>query len=140
MAEVEPGPHPVWRRLARLANTRVVVSADELATLQDAVVPRSSYVDANSKLSAGRSASFVVGPAADGGGLLATPIGLRATLLVAAIGGTLSLLWLLPSPILRIHSLAAAKPVAAPPWWFLPHPVCGGMSVRRRRIRGRSSR
>jgi DNA-binding transcriptional ArsR family regulator len=37
MAEVEPGLHPIWRRLAGLANTRVVVSADELATIQDAI-------------------------------------------------------------------------------------------------------
>lgn len=40
------------------------------------------------------------------GGLLATVIGLRATLLIAAVGGALSLLWLLPSPIPHIRSLA----------------------------------
>lgn len=36
-AEVEPGLDPVWRRLAGLANTRVVVSAEELAAIGDAV-------------------------------------------------------------------------------------------------------
>lgn len=34
-AEVEPELDPVWRNLAGLANTRVVVSAQELATIED---------------------------------------------------------------------------------------------------------
>ncbi|MYS21219.1 transcriptional regulator, ArsR family [Streptomyces sp. DvalAA-14] len=34
VAEVEPGLEPVWRRLAGLANTRVVVSASELAFIE----------------------------------------------------------------------------------------------------------
>jgi DNA-binding transcriptional ArsR family regulator len=37
IAEVEPRLDPVWRRLAGLANTRVVVSADELAAIEDAI-------------------------------------------------------------------------------------------------------
>ncbi|MBB5939340.1 ArsR/SmtB family transcription factor [Streptomyces zagrosensis] len=36
-AEVEPGLDPVWRRLAGLANTRVVVSAEELAAIEDEI-------------------------------------------------------------------------------------------------------
>jgi DNA-binding transcriptional ArsR family regulator len=36
-AEVEPRLDPVWRRLAGLANTRVVVSAEELAAIEDAI-------------------------------------------------------------------------------------------------------
>jgi DNA-binding transcriptional ArsR family regulator len=36
-AEVEPELEPAWRRLAGLANTRVVVSADELAAIEDAI-------------------------------------------------------------------------------------------------------
>ncbi|MFJ9694762.1 ArsR/SmtB family transcription factor [Kitasatospora sp. NPDC101183] len=36
-AEVEPGLEPRWRRLAGLANTRVVVSAEELAAIEDAI-------------------------------------------------------------------------------------------------------
>lgn len=34
-AEVEPGLNPAWRRPAGLAYTRVMVSADELAAIQD---------------------------------------------------------------------------------------------------------
>jgi DNA-binding transcriptional ArsR family regulator len=37
VAEVEPELDPVWRRLAGLANTRVVVSAHELAAIEDAI-------------------------------------------------------------------------------------------------------
>lgn len=36
-AEVEPTLEPEWRRLAGLAHTRVVVSADELAAIEDAI-------------------------------------------------------------------------------------------------------
>lgn len=39
------------------------------------------------------------------GGVLGTSLGLRPTLLVAGIGGTLAFLWLLPSPIPRIADL-----------------------------------
>lgn len=34
VADVEPGLEPVWRRLAGLSNTRVVLSPDELASVQ----------------------------------------------------------------------------------------------------------
>lgn len=34
VAEVEPGLDPVWRRLAGLSNTRVVLSANELASIE----------------------------------------------------------------------------------------------------------
>ncbi|MER7672539.1 MFS transporter [Kitasatospora sp. NPDC096128] len=63
------------------------------------------------------------------GGGLATVIGLRATLITAAVGGALSLLWLLPSPVLRIRSLASAQaqaPAAAP----APAPVSDPAPVR----------
>lgn len=46
------------------------------------------------------------------GGLLATAIGLRPTLLAAAAGGALSVLWLIFSPVLRIRTLDQAP---APP-------------------------
>ncbi|MEU6609831.1 helix-turn-helix domain-containing protein [Streptomyces shenzhenensis] len=36
-AEVEPRLDSVWRRLAGLANTRIVVSADELAAIEDGI-------------------------------------------------------------------------------------------------------
>ncbi|MFB8034680.1 MFS transporter [Streptomyces sp. NPDC056004] len=74
-----------------------------LNSLQAAVIPddmRSRVAGAYSTINYGvRPVGAVVG------GLLATFIGLRATLLVAAVGGSLSLLWLLPSPIPRIRSL-----------------------------------
>ncbi|WP_430790575.1 ArsR/SmtB family transcription factor [Actinoplanes sp. G11-F43] len=41
------------------------------------------------------------------GGLLGTAAGIRPSLLVAAAGGVLSVLWLLPSPIPRIRTLEA---------------------------------
>ncbi len=40
------------------------------------------------------------------GGVLGTYLGLRPTLVVAAVGGALSVLWLLPSPIARVRDLA----------------------------------
>lgn len=48
------------------------------------------------------------------GGLLATAIGLRPTLLLAAAGGALSVLWLLFSPVLHIRSLDQAPDSALP--------------------------
>ncbi|MFF2078702.1 MFS transporter [Kitasatospora sp. NPDC058162] len=65
------------------------------------------------------------------GGGLATVIGLRATLITAAVGGALSLLWLLPSPVLRIRSLAsvsapAQAPAQAPAPAPAPAPVQAG--------------
>ncbi|MFC4532569.1 ArsR/SmtB family transcription factor [Sphaerisporangium dianthi] len=36
-AEIEPDLEPAWRRLAGLADTRVVVSAHELAAIEDAI-------------------------------------------------------------------------------------------------------
>jgi MFS family permease len=52
------------------------------------------------------------------GGLLATAIGLRLTLLAAAAGGALSVLWLVFSPVLRIRTLdqAPAPPPVKSSW------------------------
>ncbi|WP_329214574.1 MFS transporter [Streptomyces sp. NBC_00683] len=76
-----------------------------LNSLQTSVIPdgmRSRVAGAYSTLNYGvRPVGALVG------GLLATAFGLRAALLVGAVGGALSLLWLLSSPIPRIHSLAA---------------------------------
>lgn len=44
------------------------------------------------------------------GGLLATTVGVRAALIVAAVGGSLSLLWVLASPIPGIRELPAPAP------------------------------
>jgi MFS family permease len=40
------------------------------------------------------------------GGALGSSLGIRETLLIAAVGGVLSVLWLLPSPIPRIREIA----------------------------------
>ncbi len=40
------------------------------------------------------------------GGLLGSWLGVRPTLLIAAVGGTLACLWLLPSPIPRVRTIA----------------------------------
>ncbi len=44
------------------------------------------------------------------GGVLGSTLGLRPTLVVAAVGGALSVLWLLPSPIARVRDLADVTP------------------------------
>ena len=44
------------------------------------------------------------------GGLLASWIGTRETLIVAAIGGSLSVLWLIGSPIIRTRSIDDVEP------------------------------
>jgi predicted MFS family arabinose efflux permease len=50
------------------------------------------------------------------GGLLGNWLGVRPTLFVAAVGGTLCCLWLLPSPIPRIRSISEIEhPDATPP-------------------------
>ncbi|HUZ83490.1 MAG TPA: MFS transporter [Gaiellales bacterium] len=43
-----------------------------------------------------------------GGGVLGTAVGLHATLWAAAAGGTLGVLWLLPSPLMRLRVLPPA--------------------------------
>ncbi|WP_405581411.1 MFS transporter [Streptomyces sp. NBC_01190] len=50
-------------------------------------------------------------------GVLAGPLGLRPTLWVATVGGVLSVLWLLPSPLPRMRELPAKPPdpAASPP-------------------------
>ena len=47
------------------------------------------------------------------GGVLATAIGLRPTLLIAAAGGTLSILWILASPIPRHRRIMPSTPTPA---------------------------
>ncbi|MFG2720077.1 MFS transporter [Streptomyces sp. NPDC048416] len=94
-----------------LAGIGVMLFDVNLNSLQSNVVPdgmRSRVAGAYSTINYGlRPVGAVVG------GLLATLIGLRSTLLIAAVGGALSVLWLLPSPIPRIHSLTPDLPQAA---------------------------
>ncbi|MFC4592511.1 MFS transporter [Sphaerisporangium corydalis] len=100
---------PLWLRAGALAAVEfisgigVMLFDVNLNSLQASVIPdgmRSRVAGAFSTINYGmRPIGAIVG------GLLATLIGLRATLLIAAVGGALSLLWLLPSPISRIRSL-----------------------------------
>ncbi|MFF2326980.1 MULTISPECIES: MFS transporter [unclassified Streptomyces] len=109
---------PLWLRAGALAAAEflsgfgVMLFDVNLNSLQAAVIPdgmRSRVAGAYSTINYGiRPVGAVVG------GLLATFIGLRATLLIAAVGGALSLLWLLPSPIPRIRSLAPDSAADAP--------------------------
>ena len=48
------------------------------------------------------------------GGVLGSSIGLRPTLWIATVGGVLSVLWLLPSPVPRMRELPAKAPDPAP--------------------------
>jgi MFS family permease len=101
---------PLWVRAGALAVAEFLSGAGvmlfdiNLNSLQAAVIPdgiRSRVAGAYSTVNYGiRPAGAAVG------GLLATLLGLRVTLLIAGAGGTLSVLWLLFSPIPRIRSLA----------------------------------
>ncbi|WP_238426484.1 hypothetical protein [Streptomyces adustus] len=114
----EPGLDPVRRRSAGVADTRVVVSAEELAAIEGAIEGvLAPYVtrDPEQRPSGARgvrtactvawrapaarsttaSAPSTPSPEAP----MATLMGLRATLITAAAGKAPSLLWPLPSPI-----------------------------------------
>ncbi|WP_307797847.1 MFS transporter [Streptomyces laculatispora] len=101
---------PLWLGAGALATAEflsgfgVMMFDVNLNSLQASVIPdgmRSRVAGAYSTINYGiRPVGAVVG------GLLATLVGLRPTLLVAAVGGALSVLWLLPSPVPGIRSLA----------------------------------
>ncbi|MEU0397506.1 MFS transporter [Streptomyces sp. NPDC006208] len=101
---------PLWARAGALAavlsGVGVMLFDVNLNSLQADVIPdgmRSRVAGAYSTINYGlRPVGAVLG------GLLATLIGLRVTLLIAAVGGALSLL---PSPIPRTHSLTPDNPV-----------------------------
>ncbi|SFF27320.1 MFS-type transporter involved in bile tolerance, Atg22 family [Actinacidiphila alni] len=100
---------PVWVGAGALAAAEflsalgVMLFDVNLNSLQASVIPdgmRSRVAGAYSTVNYGvRPLGAVVG------GLLATFLGLRMTLLVAAVGGALSVLWLLPSPVPGIRAL-----------------------------------
>ncbi|MFJ9774967.1 MFS transporter [Kitasatospora sp. NPDC101157] len=109
---------PTWARAGAVGLTEflsgigVMLFDINLNSLQAAVIPdgmRSRVAGAYSTVNYGiRPLGALTG------GLLATLLGLRPTLLTAALGGTLSLLWLLPSPIPRIRSLTPTPPPHSP--------------------------
>ncbi|MGW2656906.1 MFS transporter [Streptomyces sp. NPDC001478] len=104
---------PLWLRAGTLAGAEflsgfgVMLFDVNLNSLQTTVIPdalRSRVAGAYSTLNYG------VRPlGALTGGALATTFGLRATLLTAALGGALSALWLLPSPVPSLRTLARAE-------------------------------
>jgi Na+/melibiose symporter-like transporter len=100
---------PVWARLGALATAELLSSIGvmlfdvPLNSLQATVIPdvlRSRVAGAFTAVNYGIRPLGAVA-----GGVLGTSIGLRPTLLVAAAGGTLCFLWLLPSPIPGVRSL-----------------------------------
>jgi predicted MFS family arabinose efflux permease len=106
----------VWLRATVLAagmfvGTFAVMCFDvPLNSLQAAVTDdhmRSRVVGAFSSINYGvRPVGAVLG------GLLGTWIGVQETLLISATGGLFAVLWLLPSPILRVKSLDGLEPPA----------------------------
>ncbi|MFD7641566.1 MFS transporter [Kitasatospora sp. NPDC059795] len=100
---------PGWARAGVLAAAEflsalgVMLFDINLNSLQAAVIPD----DLRSRVSgAFATVNYGIRPlGALTGGLLATAFGLRPALLVAAVGGALSALWLLVSPVPRIRDL-----------------------------------
>jgi MFS family permease len=107
-----------WVAAAVLATAEVVASAGvmfldiNLNSLQTTLVPdhlRSRVAGAFGTINYG------VRPCgALAGGMLGTWLGLRPTLIVAGVGGALSCLWLLPSPIFRLRRLDDLEPARTP--------------------------
>ncbi|MFE0513694.1 MFS transporter, partial [Streptomyces sp. NPDC058964] len=117
---------PPWARAGVLAAAELLSSFGvmlfdvNLNSLQTAVVPdglRSRVAGAYSTVNYGvRPLGALVG------GALATLVGLRPTITVAAVGGALSLLWLLPSPIPGTRTLDDIAVVAPGPPGRGPRP------------------
>ncbi|MFE3516422.1 MFS transporter [Streptomyces sp. NPDC059166] len=107
---------PLWARAGALAGAGLLSGVGvmlfdvNLNALQTSVIPdgmRSRVAGAFGTVNYGvRPIGAVVG------GLLATAFGLRATLLIGALGGALSVFWLLASPIPRIRTLVSDGPGA----------------------------
>ncbi|WP_354644512.1 MFS transporter [Kitasatospora camelliae] len=100
---------PAWARAATLCAAEFLMGAGvmlfdiPLNSLQTSVIPD----EVRSRVSgAFATVNYGIRPlGALTGGLLADLVGLRPTLVLAAFGGVLAALWLLPSPIPRVRSL-----------------------------------
>ncbi|MEV7332148.1 MFS transporter [Micromonospora sp. NPDC093244] len=113
---------PTWAKITMLAAIELVSSFGvmlmdiNLNALLTAVTPD----DARGRRAGAYSAvNYGVRPlGALVGGALGTAVGLRPALVVAGLGGTLAVLWLLASPVRRIASIDEATewpPVSRPP-------------------------
>lgn len=108
---------PTWARVALLAGAGVVSGVGvmlmdvNLNALIAAVTPDEAR---GRRAGAYTTINYGVRPlgALVGGGLGAS-LGLRVTLVVAGVGGTLAALWLLASPVRRIATVDSATPTAS---------------------------
>ncbi len=107
---------PLWMRAAALAGAEFLSGVGVMLydvnnnSLQATVIPDGM----RSRVSgAYRTVNYGIRPlGAIVGGLLATAVGLRATLLIGAAGGVFALVWVLASPVPRIRSLTVDEPDA----------------------------
>jgi MFS family permease len=123
---------PVWVRVGVLGGAEFLMGLGVmlfdvgLNSLKAAVIPdglRARVAGAYSTVNYG------VRPlGALAGGALAETVGLRATFVVAAGGGVLSLLWLLPSPVPRLRSLDQLPSAAAQEEVGRGRKVAGGLA------------
>ncbi|MGA8113325.1 MAG: MFS transporter [Actinocatenispora sp.] len=107
---------PLWMRAGALAAAEFLSGVGVMLydvnnnSLQTTVIPDGM----RSRVSgAYRTVNYGIRPlGAIVGGLLATAVGLRATLLIGAAGGVFALAWVLASPVPRIRSLDPGTPAA----------------------------
>ena len=105
---------PMWAKVAALASSEFLAGVGVMLfdvnqnSLIAAAVPdglRSRVAGVYNSVNYGiRPVGALVG------GALGTAFGLRATLLIAAVGGSAAVLWLFPSPIPRIRVLSDVRP------------------------------
>ena len=106
---------PDWAKVAVLAGVEMLSAAGimlfdvNLNALQTAVISD----DMRSRVSGAFSTvNYGIRPlGALAGGVAGDLIGIAPTLIVAAVGGSLSLLWLLRSPIIRTRAIAELEPI-----------------------------
>lgn len=109
LALVAAAGGPVLLRTAALAATEFLAGAGVMLfdVNQNAILVAAVPDGLRSRVSGVYSSvNYGIRPiGALSGGLIATHLGLRPTLLIAAVGGSLSVLWFLASPIPRIRTL-----------------------------------
>ncbi|GAA2795373.1 MFS transporter [Kitasatospora paracochleata] len=110
---------PLWARAGALTAAEFLAGAGvmlfdiNLNSLQARVIPDALRSRVSGAFGTVNYGARPLGALA--GGLLAAAIGTRATLLAAALGGCLAVLWLLPSPIPGLRSLDSLDEPAPDP-------------------------